>query len=807
MDRERLFKYLEQRYSSKNDLLSRIPLGVQPELLWQDLLNKRRAGSTILPLYGASGKPYWYFTTAKMVAASEKIVEALFENESDIDPYASLTSVSNLEEVFFTSFVEGSQMTMQAAMDFLTSDSPPRDIEEQLIANNRQASSFAAANIYRGIDADFLRDLAYILTDGMDGGGQDYRMTDEVDYISQDGGNHIFPSAESIPSRINDLCRFLQAEGVHPLVKAAVAQAYFLTVRPFAEGNERLGRILSYIILIRSGYTFFSEISLSALIAKRSYAYYEAMMNILSEENEGDLTYFVEYFIVLLARAVDERRLRNQQKDAQARQSEQEMAYTALKPTVSNATENGNANAPKEGGDGFDGFFTITPTEETQRENEQISEDLEIGIARVKDRLYQHTLHDGTIIKKCAELMLKFIENGKLTFTIDDLGGDSGIAPFQAANLITHLKEDRLIVSTEESENKHRVYRINTDLPPLSPKDYDADIIETVKKLKNSIKSTKDQRVAEVILSCLPKGIITIDDFGNEVGRETIRDDMILTEQIGITERICFGVYRINRQRNLKNIVLNPSLKRTLTMLYNEFGSKEFTGDMALAILHFSNSYISSMLHRFTLMRITDCKEGITNTYRLLVNPTDNPTLFSNEPVVKPEPYPQDQDYSEEILDIISTLSDESSSSRDRRVGDSLKKCLEKGKIETSDYRDWGYSMYMWSSDIAFAKQLGLISFYERGVYTINRELKNDPKKLLPYQKKAIKAIYEAFGDKEFSSDILIATLSYSFSYTEASLQKFTLMRIVRQKNTENGTQYQLLVNPQEHPEYFTDVA
>ena len=31
-----------------------------------------------------------------------------------------------------------------------------------------------------------------------------------------------------------------------------------------AEGNERLGRILSMIVLLRSGYSFFSEVSLSA---------------------------------------------------------------------------------------------------------------------------------------------------------------------------------------------------------------------------------------------------------------------------------------------------------------------------------------------------------------------------------------------------------------------------------------------------------------------------------------------------------------------------------------------------------------
>ena len=180
MDREKLFRHMQQRYVSKRDFLSRIPLGVQPDTLWLELLNRRRAGSTVLPLYGCSGAPYWFFTTDRMVASSDKIVEALLENDTDFDPYTEAPTVSTLEEVFYTSYVEGSPMTMQAAMDFLTGGQPPRDIEEQLITNNRLAGSYAGANLYHPIETGFLRELAEILTDGMDGGGGDFRTDDRV---------------------------------------------------------------------------------------------------------------------------------------------------------------------------------------------------------------------------------------------------------------------------------------------------------------------------------------------------------------------------------------------------------------------------------------------------------------------------------------------------------------------------------------------------------------------------------------------------------------------------------------------------
>ena len=123
MDREKLLKHLEECYSSKRDMISRIPLGVQPDSLWQELLNLRRSSSTVLPLYGCNDKPY-YVTTNKMIASSEKIVSVLFENETEFDPYAEAPPVSTLEEVFFTGYIDGAQITMQEAMDFLTSGKP-----------------------------------------------------------------------------------------------------------------------------------------------------------------------------------------------------------------------------------------------------------------------------------------------------------------------------------------------------------------------------------------------------------------------------------------------------------------------------------------------------------------------------------------------------------------------------------------------------------------------------------------------------------------------------------------------------------
>ena len=124
-----------------------------------------------------------------------------------------------------------------------------------------------------------------------------------------------------------------------------------------------------------------------------------------------------------------------------------------------------------------------------------------------------------------------------------------------------------------------------------------------------------------------------------------------------------------------------------------------------------------------------------------------------------------------------------------------------------SDYEARGYSDNMWLADTALAAQLGLITKQPDGDYTINRELQTEFSKLKPHQRKAITAIYEAFGYDTFSSEMFVATLNYSVSYTYASLHKLTLLRILEQKITDEGCQYQLLVNPEDHPECFIEAA
>lgn len=620
MDRERLFRHLEQRYSSKRDMIARIPLGAQADALWQELLNRRRSGSTVLPIHDRLGRPYWYVTTDKMVAASEKIVETLLENEKDFDPYTEAPAVSTLEEVFYTSYVDGSRMTMQEAMSFLQSDSPPRDVEELMIVNNRMAGNYASTNLYRQIDENYLRELIYILTDGMDEGGDEYRLTDSVDYMSTDGETFNFPSVQTIPDRVNELTAFLIDPTRHPLIKAGVAQAWAMIVRPFPEGNERLGRILSSVILLRAGYSFFGDVSLSALIARKGYGYFEAVSNILREENGGDLTYFLEYFLELLARAIDERRLRMSRREDQNLAAEMEMAKAPL--------SSGSVSSPDPAKERPAAPPAAPQPSDYQAEEAPITEEeVKIDEGTPFEKLRRYAENPSRVIGGISVILLKKLSEGTKLVATAELAKELGLESRQLSSSIRYLKINGILQEGHRVSGK-RAYKITCDYDASDPEP-DQEIIQRINELAVS-NSPKDKRIAANISECMDKGEITLEDYAQRDQTSRWATDMQFAMQLGLVEKVTPRQYKILRELKKDPPALSKSQKRIITDLYESFGEQTFSIEMVVATLDYSGSHASAILHQFTLLRLVECQTDVANQYRyqFLVNPQDHPECF-----------------------------------------------------------------------------------------------------------------------------------------------------------------------------------
>ena len=82
----------------------------------------------------------------------------------------------------------------------------------------------------------------------------------------------------------------------------------FLCIHPFNDGNGRMSRLLTLLLLYRAGYIVGKYISIEMLIEKTKETYYEALesSSLYWQENKNNYTSFVRYYLGILGRAYGE---------------------------------------------------------------------------------------------------------------------------------------------------------------------------------------------------------------------------------------------------------------------------------------------------------------------------------------------------------------------------------------------------------------------------------------------------------------------------------------------------------------------
>lgn len=96
---------------------------------------------------------------------------------------------------------------------------------------------------------------------------------------------HILPLTKKLIKKINS------AKESTP-VNAAVSHFAFEKIHPFLDGNGRVGRLLSTLILKNAGFSFRGLVSLEEYFENRRQQYYDFL-----SEKSRDITNFVEFFL------------------------------------------------------------------------------------------------------------------------------------------------------------------------------------------------------------------------------------------------------------------------------------------------------------------------------------------------------------------------------------------------------------------------------------------------------------------------------------------------------------------------------
>lgn len=109
------------------------------------------------------------------------------------------------------------------------------------------------------------------------------------------------PNPEKVPHLINELLKWLvvaERENIHPIIRAAIFHVHFVTIHPFTDGNGRISRLLSALILYKAGWDFRKILVLEDYYNRDRQAYYNALNAVQGNHyHEGEnITSWLEYF-------------------------------------------------------------------------------------------------------------------------------------------------------------------------------------------------------------------------------------------------------------------------------------------------------------------------------------------------------------------------------------------------------------------------------------------------------------------------------------------------------------------------------
>jgi len=82
----------------------------------------------------------------------------------------------------------------------------------------------------------------------------------------------------------------------HPLVKCALFTYEFLSIHPFQDGNGRLSRLLSSLLLLKRGYKWIQYVSFEHEIENRKSEYYRVLRSCQAQRPNENVSEWVSFF-------------------------------------------------------------------------------------------------------------------------------------------------------------------------------------------------------------------------------------------------------------------------------------------------------------------------------------------------------------------------------------------------------------------------------------------------------------------------------------------------------------------------------
>lgn len=220
-----------------------------------------------------------------------------------------LVEIAKIQSTEASNAIEGIVTTSTRIKQLVEEKTTPRNRDEQEIAGYRDALSIIHENFdVIPLTRNYILQLHKIMYSHMNNpmAGQTKNVQNYISASYPGGHTEILFTPLSpfeTPSALDKICeefnRIIGNNEVEPLIAIPVFIHDFLCIHPFNDGNGRMSRLLTTMLLYQNGFYVGKYISLEAKIAKNKDLYYDALALSQKDWHEGkeDVIPFLKYIL------------------------------------------------------------------------------------------------------------------------------------------------------------------------------------------------------------------------------------------------------------------------------------------------------------------------------------------------------------------------------------------------------------------------------------------------------------------------------------------------------------------------------
>ena len=229
-----------------------------------------------------------------------------------------LVEVARIQSTEASNKIEGIYTSDARLKEIVQKKSEPRNRNEKEIAGYREVLGMIHDS-YSYIQLkpnDILTLHKYLYSYSESGNGGHYKMVDKCIEEEDEFGNRSVRfqpvpavlTAEYIESLCKEYEEVINNTHIDPLLVIPCVILDFLCIHPFGDGNGRMSRLLTLLLLYKAGYLVGKYISIEMVVEKSKETYYEVLQDssINWHENTNDYMPFIRYTLGTIINAYKE---------------------------------------------------------------------------------------------------------------------------------------------------------------------------------------------------------------------------------------------------------------------------------------------------------------------------------------------------------------------------------------------------------------------------------------------------------------------------------------------------------------------